>query len=201
MLFENGGSPGDEFGTSVAIDGDTLVIGAQWDVGNNTQGSASVYVRSGGVWILQAKLDGGFSSSIAFGWAVAISGNTIAVADDYTRTVHIFTRSGTAWSRQATIVVPANYFGESLGLSGDTLLVGTYGASAYVFTRTGTVWTQQAILLAFDAVSGDMFGNSVSLAATPPSSVRTPTMLARWSIKGLHTSLCGPVARGPCSRS
>ncbi len=63
-------------------------------------------------------------------------------------------------------------FGQSVSLSGDTAIVGSYldddrgadSGSAYVFTRSGTTWTQQAKLTASDGAAGDGFGYSVSLS-------------------------------------
>ncbi|MBM3949001.1 MAG: hypothetical protein FJ312_07155, partial [SAR202 cluster bacterium] len=63
-LTASDGAADDLFGYSVAVSGDTAVVGA-WsdDVGSNdNQGSAYVFVRSGATWSQQAKLtasDGG----------------------------------------------------------------------------------------------------------------------------------------------
>ena len=64
-----------------------------------------------------------------------------------------------------------DYFGDSISLDGDTVLVGATwdddngmdSGSAYVFTRIDNIWTQQAKLLASDGESGDGFGFSVSI--------------------------------------
>jgi hypothetical protein len=62
----------------------------------------------------------------------------------------------------------ANWFGSSVSLSGDTVLIGAQynggKGSAYVFTHTGITWTQQAKLIASDGATGDAFGCSVSLS-------------------------------------
>ena len=57
-LTASDGAAGDVFGNSVAISGNTAVIGAYYDdVGSNSnQGSAYVFVRSGTSWSQQAKL-------------------------------------------------------------------------------------------------------------------------------------------------
>src|SRR4030095_17147959 len=72
----------DGFGYSVAISGNTIVVGALSDsIGSNTsQGSAYVFVRSGASWIEQRKLtadDGAAGDN--FGASVAISGDTVVV--------------------------------------------------------------------------------------------------------------------------
>lgn len=73
------GASGDRFGCSVAISGNTIVVGAVTDtVGTNTaQGSAYVFVREGGIWSEQAKIvapDG--LTRYYFGYRVALDGDT-----------------------------------------------------------------------------------------------------------------------------
>jgi hypothetical protein len=172
------GAANDNFGYSVALDGDTALVGAaRDDVGANTdQGSAYVFTRSGTTWRLQQKLtasDG--AASDQFGSSVALSGDTALVGAYYDDvgananqgSAYVFTRTGTTWSQQQQLTASdgaANdYFGSSVALSGDTALVGaSYDAvgqgSAYVFTRTGTTWSQQQKLTASDGAADDYFG-------------------------------------------
>ncbi|MBS1795246.1 MAG: FG-GAP repeat protein [Acidobacteria bacterium] len=187
-LTADDGAANDYFGTSVAIDGETIVVGAYFDdVGANAnQGSAYVFTRSGTTWTQQTRLtaaDG--AASDLFGLSVAVSGGT-AIVGSYSDTVganavqgsaYVFTRAGTVWTQQAQLTAAdgaaADRFGNAVALSGDTALVGAslddVGAtgnqgSAYVFTRSGTVWTQQAQLVAADGAAGDYFGNAVALS-------------------------------------
>ncbi|MBY0111219.1 MAG: hypothetical protein K2Y21_00250 [Phycisphaerales bacterium] len=179
---------GDFLGTSVAISGDTAIVGAYGDdVGaNSNQGSAYVFVRSGTTWTQQAKLtasDG--AASDFFGYAAAISGDTAiigAYGDDISTnadrgSAYVFVRSGTTWTQQAKITASdgaaADFFGWSVALDGNTAVVGAsndnLGAnadqgSAYVFVRSGTTWTQQAKLTASDGAASDFFGSSVALS-------------------------------------
>jgi len=189
QLTASDGAPGDAFGISVAISGDTIVIGASVDdIGANTnQGSAYVFVRSGTTWTQQAKLiasDGAANDD--FGNSVAISGDTVVVASEFDDvgantnqgSAYVFTRSGTTWSEQQKITAADGAANDSFGanqvaISGDTIVVGaiadTVGAnafqgSAYVFTRSGTIWTQQQQLTASDGVAGDEFGSAVSIS-------------------------------------
>ena len=80
-LVASDGAAGDYFGYSVAVDGDTALIGAYGDDNNGSNsGSAYVFIRSGGSWVRQAKLtapDG--ASSEYFGVSVAVDGDTAAV--------------------------------------------------------------------------------------------------------------------------
>jgi hypothetical protein len=81
-LLASDGATGDQFGYSVAISGDTAVIGAPFDDTSprSNHGSAYVLVRSGGLWTQQAKLtaDDGAASDY-FGFSVAIGGETAVV--------------------------------------------------------------------------------------------------------------------------
>ena len=114
-LTASDGTAGDNFGTSVSIDGDTAVIGAYADdndndndYGSDFSGSAYVYVRSNGVWSEQAKLsasDGDFED--LFGWSVSISGDTAVIAvmqdDDNgfnSGSAYVYVRSNGVWSEQ-----------------------------------------------------------------------------------------------------
>ena len=70
-----------EFGVSSAIDGDTLVIGSNSsESGRSFAGAAYVYVRSGAMWTLEAKIvPDDAASNQYFGWAVDISGDTVVI--------------------------------------------------------------------------------------------------------------------------
>jgi hypothetical protein len=145
---------GDEFGSAVAISGDTIVVGASGEDSNQTTitndtsasadnsaseaGAAYVFVRSGGAWTQQAYLKApNAENGDVFGRAVAVSGDTIVVgasAED---------------SNQTTII-------NGMTASGDNSASGA--GAAYVFVRSGGVWTQQAYLKAPNAESNDVFG-------------------------------------------
>ena len=176
------------FGASVALAGDTAIVGANWDVigVNAQQGSAYIFTRSGSSWTQQAKLtasDGAASDN--FGYSVALAGNTAIIgafgddigANSDQGSAYIFTRSGSTWSQQAKLTASdgaaGDNFGNSVALSGDTAIVGSWfddigtnpeQGSAYVFTRSGSLWTQQAKLTASDGSARQLFGASVAIS-------------------------------------
>ncbi|MDD2769888.1 MAG: hypothetical protein PHT19_14250 [Methylococcus sp.] len=169
------GTPGAVFGFSVAISGDTAVVGA---LGS---GAAYVLARPGSEtpWNEQAKLTA--PGKAAFGAAVAVSGDTVLVAapqaNDGTGSVYVFVRpeGGVTWSQQAELsasdAVAGDTFGRAVALAGNTAIIGasTVNAAtgaAYVFVRSDgeTAWRQQAKLYAFDGQAGDLFGSSVALS-------------------------------------
>jgi len=181
-LLASDGAADDLFGYSVALSGDTALIGAVCD--DDGRGSAYVFARTDTTWTLQQKLlspDGTINDF--FGGSLSLSGDTALISvhgdDDngaQSGSAYVFTRSGTTWAQQAKLLASdgaaIDYFGYSVSLSGDTALIGADGdddngvdsGSAYVFTRTGTTWTQQAKLLASDGAVYDSFGWSVSLS-------------------------------------
>lgn len=183
---------GDAFGAAVAISGDTAVIGAPEAEGEHplvgtvpAAGAAYVFVRTGGAWVLQARLvaSDGFSFDL-FGRAVAIDGDTIVVGAEYddntagidAGSAYVFTRSGATWTEVAHLVPSqpaATRFAETVAIDGATIVVGsrfdTFGGleqagRAAVYVRTGSEWVQQALLSAADPAPFDWFGGAVSIA-------------------------------------
>jgi hypothetical protein len=185
-LVASDAAAADQLGASVALEGDTAVVGTiEDDDHGDRSGSAYVFVRSGTSWTQQAKLtptDG--ATADQFGVSVSVSGNTAVVGtwgdDDLgnsSGSAYVFVRSGTSWTQQAKLLAgdgaAADQFGVSVSVSGDTALIGAnlddddaHGSdagSAYVFVRSGTTWTQQAKLTATDGAGGDNFGDNVAL--------------------------------------
>lgn len=184
-LTANDASLGVIFGNSVSISGDTAVIGSYRDDDAGTDsGSAYIFQRTGSVWTQQAKLTASDAAvGDFFGISVAISGNTVVIgaqhdddAGSNSGSAYVFTRTGTLWAQQAKLT--ANdaslgvIFGNSVSISGDTIIVGCYrdddagtdSGSAYIFQHAVGVWSQQAKLTANDAAVGDIFGISVAIS-------------------------------------
>jgi len=185
-LTASDAAPGDQFGRSVAISGDTAVIGASGDDdGGSSSGAAYVFVRSDGSWSQQAKLTASdAAANDLFGRSsVALSGETAVVgaasnddAGPSSGSAYVFVRSGGSWSQQAKLTAsdaaPVDFFGRVVALSGETAVVGAINhddggsnsGSAYVFVRSGTAWSQQEKLAASDAAANDFFGFSVAIS-------------------------------------
>ncbi len=211
----------DRFGWSIAISGDTIVVGAyfedssatgingnQSDNSANDSGAAYVFVRNGSNWTQQAYLKASNSNAYdEFGSSVAISGDTIVVgawkeasaaagvngnqsdnSASKAGAAYVFVRSGSNWIQQAYLKASntneGDRFGNSVAISGDTIIVGAYcessnatgingdqsdnsaywAGAAYVFNRSGSNWSQQAYLKASNTDSIDGFGMSVSIS-------------------------------------
>jgi len=160
--------PSGYFGNSVAIEGDTVIVGAPWSA---ELGEAYIFVRSGSSWSEQARLMApDRERGDGFGLSVAISGDSVAVGafshQDGRGAAYIFARSGSSWSEQAQLHAPDEsraVFGNSVAISGDTVAVGAVGTNkVFVFRRTGLSWPQEAQLDPSDGASG--FGASVALS-------------------------------------
>ncbi|MBU6434391.1 MAG: FG-GAP repeat protein [Nitrospirae bacterium] len=145
----------DYFGYSVALSGDTLVVGAFQEGSNATgvngnqgdnsapaSGAVYVFTRTAGVWTQQAYLKASNTDAWdKFGNSLALDGDTLAVTAPF------------EWSNATGI--NGNEADNSAPNSGAT----------YVFTRTAGIWTQQAYLKASNTEAGDTFGTAVALAS------------------------------------
>jgi hypothetical protein len=193
-LTASDGARDDEFGNSVAVSGNTAIIGA-W--GKNSlylpgapmtavapQGAAYVFTcsRNPCTWTQQQELtaaDG--ASGDVFGYTVAVGGKTAIIGapyrNSYQGAAYVFTCSGTpcTWTQQQVLTAAdgarGDVFGYSVAVSGKTAIIGAIGnnssrGAAYVFTCSGTpcTWTQQQVLTAADGASADVFGTRVAVS-------------------------------------
>lgn len=188
QLLANDGAAFDQFGTTVAIDGDTVVVGAplEEDVNGVTQGAVYVFVRGGTGWIQQQKLKANpLRNNAEFGHSLDISGNTIVVGawketvgtTDTQGAAYVFVRNGSNWTQQARLLANdgtfQDQFGAAVAIDDETIVVGAIfddvGAnlnqgSVYVFTRNGANWTQQTRLSSSNGAANDNFGNAVDIS-------------------------------------
>jgi hypothetical protein len=193
QLFASDGGELDSFGTSVAISGDTAIVGADNDrVGSNGgQGSAYLFERNAGGannWGEIKHLAAADGAALdKFGTSVAISSDTVLVgAPGVTITgsnpgaAYIFERNtGGAdnWGMVKHLVAAdgaaLDQFGISVAISGDTVLVGaslddagsnSNQGSAYLFVNQGGQWTQVSHALSSEALTDGRFGVSVSIS-------------------------------------
>ena len=144
----------DGFGASVAVSGDTVLVGAPNEESNATgvngnqadnsvpnAGAAYVFVRSGATWTQQAYLKASNTGvDDEFGVSVAVSGDMVLVG-------------------------APNEDSNATGVNGDqTNDSAQYAGAAYVFVRSGTDWTQQAYLKASNTDVNDQFGRNVAVS-------------------------------------
>ena len=184
---------GDWFGRSVALDGGTIVVGADDDDdGGTDSGSAYIFrTDDGGTTYGQvAKLTASDAAAVdGFGWAVAIDGDTVVVgawrdadAGTDSGSAYVFrtTDGGATYGQVAKLTAAdaayAAYFGASVAIDGDTTVVGAYGdddgssstnhdsGAAYIFSSDSSWW--------------DYFSSDAATRPLPPAMVLLVAMLA-----------------------
>ncbi|MDS0283530.1 FG-GAP repeat protein [Haloarcula onubensis] len=179
-------------GDDVAIDGDTVVVGAPYtiyyDYGYASAGGALVFTRSDGDWSQQAFLRSEtVNNEDQQGQTVAVENDTAVVASHDAHkgdasgvdagAAWVYSREGSDWRQQAKLTPDDwethSWFGYSLSLDGDRMLVGSdvfdgvgneATGAAYIFARDGSDWRQLTKLTADDGDAYDRFGSDVALA-------------------------------------
>jgi hypothetical protein len=181
-LTASDGAAGEHFGQSVALNGDTVVVGAVDPTSDSDLGSVYVFQKPGGGWadltetVKLTASDG--EAGDGFGCSVAIDGDTVVVGapgDFPFGSVYIFKRPPSGWATTSAYDAKLNAgdmteggsFGASVGISADTVAVGAYRA-VYVFEKPGDGWTTTSVydakLTASDGEALDGFGNSLSIS-------------------------------------
>ena len=181
----------DQFGYSVAIDGDFIMVGAPTEDGTETSmGATYVFENQSGVWVQVQKLSLGVEASSydQFGFAVSIDSDFAVISarlkdstieGDFTSSnkgaAYIFENQSGVWTQVDTLVPSdindEDQFGYSVSISNDFVVVGSWLANApgtdsgaaYVFENQSGVWTEVQKLTASDGESADRFGVSVSM--------------------------------------
>jgi hypothetical protein len=165
-LTANDGKDGDSFGSSVALSGKTVLVGAPRHsaAGGDGSGAAYVFQPRGTNWVQQSKLVDPISAlEDEFGYSVAVSDETAVVGarqDDKrglnSGTVYVFMRQAPTaktleeWWKQTAVLTAEDpaigaQFGHAVDIDQDTIIVGAYGAdvagsdsgAAYIFERRG----------------------------------------------------------------
>lgn len=168
----------DEFGSSVDIDGDWLVVGApRADPGPDLlEGRAYLFQRTAGSWVESDEIRAtAAEDGAAFGDAVAISGERALVGAPSAGKAYVFEFLAPDWHQTAQFEgngpSSVEYFGAALALEGDTAVVGApfdnavayQAGSVYVFEHSGGAWTLVQELTPADLHQNDHFGNALAL--------------------------------------
>ncbi|MCB9087265.1 MAG: T9SS type A sorting domain-containing protein [Calditrichae bacterium] len=185
MLTAPNAEMSDDFGISVSISGERVLIGADGDDDMGPEaGAAYIFRWNGSNWVQEAKLtasDGDGEDS--FGNSVSLSGDWAlvgAVNDDGSShdagAAYCFHWNGSAWQEVAKLTADDGQendgFGCEVALSGNAAIVGAFfhdlaeedAGTAYVFQWDGNAWSQISKLIAEDADFDDEFGYGVALS-------------------------------------
>lgn len=186
MLQATGGPTQNCFGASVAIDGNTLVVGAPSNSTGQSSGEVFVFTRTGTRWTQQTRFTG--SDSLPrdnFGIDVDISGDTVIVGAlrhqiggaTQAGQAYVYLRNGTVWIEQGILRADQpqveGTVGFAVAVDGNTALISSHlediagkknTGAVYVFGRTGSTWTRTAKLTPTDPQAEDQFGYALALA-------------------------------------
>jgi hypothetical protein len=183
-LVPNDPSANREFGASVAIDGNYIVVGAPYDSSgtNIAPGTAYVFELSGNAFVQKAKLAYSGSDD-KFGRNVAIEGTTVVVGSPYdasggnvTGAVFLYEISGNNVTQKQRLVAADasnnDAFGSSISINQGRIAIGASNAdvsgitdcgAAYIYELSGNNYVYNSKLVASDASDGNVFGSSVSI--------------------------------------
>ncbi len=177
----------DRFGSSVALSGSVLVVGAPAHLSKTSNGAIHVFRRKNGKWVHEAV----FKRGKWFGSSVAVSGNRIVAGAPWTRlprlnwggpnhagAAWVFRYDGTKWVEEGMLKASDAYnddhFGSSVAIQGTTILVGASGegdeyqrryaiGAVYAFEWSGTSWIQKQKFRATRFADNAAFGSSISM--------------------------------------
>ncbi len=197
-LTEPGAVPGDQFGYALAASGSTLVVGAPGSM--SYSGSVDVFGEPAGGWAAEgpvATLATTTAGLDGLGFSVAISGPTIVAgapfADSLAGQVDVYTEPSGGWTSAGQTALlsgcsagcapgvptagPADAMGQSVGVSGTTVIAGAPGATVNANPGQGAVyvfgeppsgpWVNATAAVALTAASGaasDALGAAVSIS-------------------------------------
>jgi hypothetical protein len=183
-LTPSDSSLGSNFGHSVSIDGNTLIVGAFHDHSAGSNAGAAYVFRRDTVWTELVRLvasDG--TDGDNFGVSVAVSGDYGVVGangdDDNgfdSGSAYVFEKVQNEWTEVGKLVAldgsGGDMFGAAVSLQGNIAVIGAPGdadnggssGSSYVFERTDSGWIETAKLLPSDGNVGDYFGSAVSIS-------------------------------------
>jgi len=184
-LTASDGAEEDQFGRSVAISGDTAVVGAHLDdcdVSITDCGAVYVFEKPLSGWADATTENAKLTASDAsggdeFGTSVSVSGDTVVTGAPGNESAYLFEKPGAGgWASTSVSIkltasdgVAGDAFGSSVTIYNNIVVAGApNNESAYLFEKPPGGWVStstSAILTASDSVSGDKFGSSVSISA------------------------------------
>jgi len=170
----------DNFGISVSIKGDNIIVGAPR---NGDHGSAYIFKNNDTAWVEETKLFPSMGGD-EFGFIVRFGGDyavIVAISDDEngenSGSAYMFKCNDNIWEEEAKLLASDgaawDRFGSSaitngqytfIGAGSDDNSNGVNAGSVYIFKRVGTTWTEKTKLLASDGSSLDSFGCSISIS-------------------------------------
>ena len=166
LFAQGGGAAQDQFGTTVAVKGGRIAVGAPGVDTDATEGAGAVYLFEGGpiFWSQQAKLTA--PNPLPFegmGRSVAIDGDLVVAGAPFQSRMgkqdgvaYAFSRSGSSWTFDGSFAAPTEPiinigFGSAVAVAGNWMAVSTtyfkaYGGQVLLYQRVGKTWLRRAAL-------------------------------------------------------
>jgi hypothetical protein len=185
LLTASDAAGNDNFGYSVAVGDDVILVGA---IAENHQGlpnagAAYVFRRSGVRWVEEQKLVASDGAKYdAFGSSAAIAGDVAVVGamfEDHDGLIdpgaaYVFRRSASGWveEQKLTAFESGPEFGRAVSVLGDSILAGapectgaaTTSGAVFAYRWTGTTWVLEQKFFASEGETADFFGVEISLS-------------------------------------
>jgi len=172
-----------EFGRTVAIQGDTIFVGARFaPVGEISAGAVYVFKNKGDSWVYTAKIvSPNPEAEDNFGRALAVQGNLLVVTarkEDQTSTdvggAYVYQYTGREWmyytKLTASDATSSAYFGQSVAIQGEYLVIGARNADPqgaggfYLFRRDGAEWVETAKVSPPNGKNNDQYGFCIAMS-------------------------------------
>ena len=187
VLNDPDGAGGGRFGSSVALSGNTVVVGAPGRLDGDGSGASYVFVRPDDLWGSQYKVSYTVKLTMPdddngawFGYSVAVHGDIVVVGAPGADAAYVFKRPASGWVQvpAPAKLTPPNgavdeQFGHAVAISGDTIVVGAPGGEGgkvpgktYIFSKPDEGWvdtSDSAKFTAYDGSAGDQFGYATSM--------------------------------------
>lgn len=182
VLSAGDAAPGDQFGLTVSVSGETIAVGARLEnSGGEDAGATYIFQRRDGTWQQVAMLTASDAARGDLFGRVSIDKDMMVVSADLNDDrgsaagkAYAFENRGGVWTEVASISASdgaaGDEFGLSLALREGTAVFGAIGSdgqgdnsgAAYVFERRRSRWVQTARLTSSDGATSQYFGFSVS---------------------------------------
>ncbi len=170
-----------EFGRTVAIQGNMVIVGARFAQVGDLERSGAVYVfrKHGDSWQFENKIvSPAPEDEDNFGRALSIQGDLLVVTARKTvneeGAAYVYLYQDGEWILKITLTagdpVKNAYFGQSVDIQGDLIAIGARNANpnkagaVYLFRNVSDVWTQVAKVTPYDGKDGDQYGFTVALS-------------------------------------
>ena len=182
-LTASDGDSADNFGSSVAMSGDLIFVGATQE-NQKGAGAGAVYVYrwNGSTWNQEAKLtasDGGQSDN--FGISVSVHDDLAVVGAYYddggngsnSGSAYIYRFNGSSWNEEEKLIASDggvfHMFGYAVSVDDDLILIGAQGhneyrGAAYLYRYDGSTWSEETQLKASDSAAYNFYGAAVSVS-------------------------------------